>query len=178
MEGSGSVLDQFRTAEQRVAERLRELEPLVEEYRELEQVAQRLGLDRSEHAPAPNKQRPASPARTQGRARRSKTKARSGQSTREEKRKTGTAKAASAAPAPAQAVRRSRSARDKRGPAWNGRSRQQDVLRLVNQHPGITVREIASKLGVDATGLYRPVHKLEQRGVISKRGAALQPTGR
>jgi hypothetical protein len=39
-----SVLDQFRTAEEQVAKRLRELKPLVAEYHELEHVAQRLGL--------------------------------------------------------------------------------------------------------------------------------------
>ena len=40
-----SVLDQFRDAEQRVAERLKELAPAVAEYRELEVVARRLGID-------------------------------------------------------------------------------------------------------------------------------------
>jgi hypothetical protein len=177
METSGSVLDQFRTAEQQVAERLRELEPLAEEYQELKQVAQRLGLDRSGRAPAPDKQRPPPPARTQGRRRRPKTKTGSARSTREAGGRSGTVKA-SAAPTSARAVRRSRSVGDKGRPGVDGRSRQQDVLHLVNQHPGITVREIARALGVDATGLYRPVHKLEQQGVISKRGAALQPTGR
>ena len=82
-----SVLDQFRTAEEQVAKRLRELKPLVAEYHELEHVAQRLGLSVSDDAPA------------------------------------------------------------------HGR-----------------------ELGVDATGLYRPVHKLEQRGAIIKQGVSLQPT--
>ena len=74
-------------------------------------------------------------------------------------------------------------ARSPRGSAGNGRAgssrtsrRQQDVLRLVKQRPGITVSEIAKELGVDATGLYRPVRKLEQDGAIIKRGVALQPT--
>jgi hypothetical protein len=177
MEASGSVLDQFRTAEQRVAERLRELEPLVEEYRELEQVARRLGLERGEYSPGASRQRPASPARTQRPRGRSKMKARTARSTREDGGKSGTAKS-SAAGAPARAARRSRGVNDESRPGLNRSSRQQDVLRLVNQHPGITVREIASELGVDATGLYRPVHQLEQQGAISKRGAALQPAGR
>ena len=43
-----SVLDQFRTAEEQVAKRLRELKPLVAEYHELEHVAQRLGPERRE----------------------------------------------------------------------------------------------------------------------------------
>ena len=47
-----SVLDQFRTAEEQVAKRLRELKPLVAEYHELEHVAQRLGLSVSDDAPA------------------------------------------------------------------------------------------------------------------------------
>jgi DNA-binding MarR family transcriptional regulator len=78
---------------------------------------------------------------------------------------------------------RARGARSPRGSAGNSRAgssrtsrRQQDVLRLVNQRPGITVSEIAKELGVDSTGLYRPVHKLERDGAIIKRGAALQPT--
>src|SRR5687768_7713494 len=111
MERTDSVLDQFRTAEQRVAERLRELEPLIEEYRELEQVAQRLGLDRGERAPASDKQRPGSTARSRGRRRRSKTNARSARSTREAGGKSATADA-SAAGTPARRGRRSQSAGD------------------------------------------------------------------
>lgn len=40
------VLDQLRDLEQKVAKRLGELEPLVAEYQELQQVAQRLGIER------------------------------------------------------------------------------------------------------------------------------------
>jgi hypothetical protein len=50
-----SVLDDLRAAERRVAERLKELEPAVAEYRELETVARRLGIDEarlSDAAPA------------------------------------------------------------------------------------------------------------------------------
>ena len=35
--------------------------------------------------------------------------------------------------------------------------RHDDVLRLVAENPGITVRELGERLGVDATGLYRVV---------------------
>jgi hypothetical protein len=62
-----SVLDDFRAAEQRVAQRLKELEPAVAEYRELEAVAQRLGIDtgaavaeaRTRRAPQPRRARAA-----------------------------------------------------------------------------------------------------------------------
>ena len=40
-----SVLEDLRSIEDRVTSRLNELRPLVEEYRELERVAERLGID-------------------------------------------------------------------------------------------------------------------------------------
>jgi predicted HTH transcriptional regulator len=175
---SVSVLDQFRTAEEHVVKRLRELKPLVAEYQELEQVAQRLGLRFNEDATVRGKQRPASPKSTRRHRRGSATKARSAASTREASGNAVTAKT-SAAPTQAPRVRSPRSSGDKGRPGSNRTSRrQQDVLRLVNQRPGITVSQIAKELGVDATGLYRPVHKLEQQGAITKQGAALQPTSR
>jgi DNA primase len=171
-----SVIDEFRSAEQRVAERLRELKPLVEEYHELEQVAQRLGLNVD--ATALDKQRPASPRSTQGRRAGSKTKARSAALTREDSGGAAPTKR-SAATTPARPARASRRSGDGGRPGSNRSSRrQEDVLRLVKQRPGITVRQIAKELGVDPTGLYRPVHKLEQDGAISKRGTGLQPAGR
>jgi DNA-binding MarR family transcriptional regulator len=73
-------------------------------------------------------------------------------------------------------ARRGRSPSTGRAGSSRTSRRQQDVLRLVKQRPGITVSEIAKELGVDATGLYRPVHKLERDGAIIKRGVTLQPT--
>jgi DNA binding protein with HTH domain len=171
-----SVLDQFRTAEEQVAKRLRELKPLVAEYHELENVAQRLGLSVSDDAPAAGTRPPASTKPARRRRRTAKTATRSAASKRDGSADGGTAKTAVAATQ----ARRARSPRGSAGNSGVGSSRssrrQQDVLRLVNQRPGITVSEIAKELGVDATGLYRPVHKLEQDGAIIKRGVALQPT--
>lgn len=48
-----AVLDQLKDLERQVAGRLRELEPLVAEYQELQQVAQRLGIERKAAASAP-----------------------------------------------------------------------------------------------------------------------------
>jgi hypothetical protein len=170
-----SVLDQFRTAEERVLKRLRELKPLVAEYQELERVAERLGVNPNQDAASPDEQRSTAAGSAQGRRRRSRTKARSAASAREESRGAAAAKR-SAATMPTSRARASGRSGDSGGRASNRSSRrQQDVLRLVNQRPGITVREIANELGVDRTGLYGPVHKLEQEGAISKRGAALQP---
>jgi uncharacterized membrane protein len=164
-----SVLDQFRTAEEQVAKRLRELRPLVAEYHELEQVAQRLGLSVSNDAPAAGPRPPASPRR---RRRTARAAPRSAASERNASADGGTAEGSVVA---AQA-RPARSPRTERAGSSRTSRRQQDVLRLVKQRPGITVSEIAKELGVDATGLYRPVHKLEQDGAIIKRGVTLQPT--
>jgi transposase len=59
-----SVIDELKGLEDRVAQRMTELRPLVDEYRELEQVAQRLGVS----APAPA-DTPAPQRRTRRRAR-------------------------------------------------------------------------------------------------------------
>ena len=40
-----SLIDELKGLEDRVAERMKELRPLVDEYRELEQVAQKLGVN-------------------------------------------------------------------------------------------------------------------------------------
>jgi MarR family len=52
-----SVIDELKGLEDRVAQRMTELRPLVDEYRELEQVAQRLGVTAPDPAdtPAPSR---------------------------------------------------------------------------------------------------------------------------
>jgi DNA primase len=173
---SVSVLEQFRTAEEQVAKRLRELKPLVAEYHELEQVAQRLGVSVGDDATASGQQRPASRKTTRRRRRSPTNKARSAASPREEGN--GATAKTSAAATPARRARSpQRSANKGRSGSNRTSGRQQDVLRLVSERPGITVSQIAKELGVDATGLYRPVRRLQQEGAISKQGAALQPTG-
>ena len=142
-----SVLDQFRDAEERVAQRLKELEPAVAEYRELEAVAQRLGI---EPASAPPAGKRASTRRKGTRARVAKPAATPATSS------SGKAE-----------VRRSRS---------NARpgQRGEQLIELVRARPGITVRDAGKELGIDPTGLYRVVHRLEQGGQLRKNGRALE----
>jgi hypothetical protein len=169
------LLDQFRTAEEHVANRLRELKPLVAEYHELEHVAQRVGLSVGNDAPAADPRPLASTEPARRRRRAVTTNARSAASMRDGSADGGTAKA-SAVATPA---RGTRSPRGSAGKSRAGSSRssrlQEDVLHLVKQRPGITVREIAKELGVDATGLYRPVRKLEQDGAIIRAGRFSPP---
>jgi hypothetical protein len=55
--------------------------------------------------------------------------------------------------------------------------RREQVLKLVNERPGITVPEIGKALKVDPTGLYRYAKQLEADGVITKNGTKLSPAG-
>ena len=147
-----SVLDDFRDAEKRVKERLKELEPAVNEYRELEQVAQRLGLDIAGGAPAVTR-----------RARR--------RSPSSSKRAPAGGDASSGA-----SSRSGRSRRSGRSNASPGQ-RTEQLLALVRERPGVTVREAGRELGVDPTSLYRVVRRLEERGEVRKNGRQLEPAG-
>jgi hypothetical protein len=150
-----SVLDQFRDAEQRVAQRLKELEPAVAEYRELEVVAQRLGIDVSSTAPArAPRRRKASAAPAKG----------------------------NGASAPARRRRRATPAEaDGVTPATRGRRRttpgrrEEQLLALIRDRPGLTVADAGKAMRVDPTGLYRVVSRLEQRGDVRKTGRELHP---
>jgi DNA-binding NtrC family response regulator len=144
-----SVLDDLRAAESRVAKRLKELEPMVAEYRELEAVANRLGID----VAAPKAEAPARSRRARRRTRKAATKP------------AANAKAAKAKPATA---RRANARPGERG---------EQLLELVRARPGITVREAARDMGVDPTSLYRIVRRLDERGDVRKNGRSLEPVG-
>jgi hypothetical protein len=57
--------------------------------------------------------------------------------------------------------------------------RREQLLALVVDQPGITLAQAAKQFGVkDATGLYRVARRLQDEGLVSKRGAELHPTAR
>ena len=141
-----SVIDELKGLEDRVAQRMQELRPLVDEYRELEQVAQRLGVP------------PQAPADTSASPRRSTRRARSA------RRSTATTQATAEATGAARP-----------GRARQNGGRREQLLSMVKARPGITVREVGSELGVDPTSLYRIVHRLEKDGELQKRGRELRP---
>ena len=144
-----SVLDDLRAAEQRVAERLRELEPSVAEYNELKEVADRIGISiDAEPTPTP----------TQTATKRSTRRRRASRPARPSNATATSAKAAKPA------------GRARAGSAQRG----QQLVELVRARPGITVREAGTELGVDPTSLYRVVRRLEERGELRKNGRNLE----
>lgn len=154
-----SVIDELKGLEDRVARRMKELRPLVDEYRELEQVAQRLGVS----AAAPDTP---SPRR---------------RSTRRNRTAPGTTTAGGSSRRASGPPRRSTGIPPDADAATDGASRtrtngrRDQLLEMVRARPGITVREAGSELGVDPTSLYRIVHRLERDGALEKRGRELVP---
>jgi hypothetical protein len=147
-----SVIDELKGLEDRVARRMQELRPLVDEYRELEQVAERLGVAATTDPPAPRRRTARRRAARPGAP--------------------GTARRANAAAAngttDSVAVKRS-------GGRTRSPGRRDQLMEMVKARPGITVREAGAELGVDPTSLYRVVHRLEQDGALQKRGRELLP---
>jgi uncharacterized membrane protein len=164
-----SVIDRF---EEELLARLRELRPLAIEYQQLEQVARRLGLalDDGHTPPAPKRKSSRKATPTQ------RIAATAAQSAPTGKASVATAQA-SVMTTRQRRERASSASTDKRRPATNRQSRrQQDVLRLIRDRPGITVKDIATELDVDATNLYRHVRNLQKDGLITKHGTELHPS--
>jgi hypothetical protein len=168
-----SLQDQVRKLEQQVVDRLKELEPLTREYEQLRKVAERLGVKytpqpgegEGEPEPAPAATRASGRKRAPKRAARQAAKPQAARAPA----RTGAAKGAA----------KRRAARSTSGPRAAARpgQRQDDVLRLVVEQPGITVREIGQRLGVDPTGLYRIVKRLADDGRVRKDGPRVHPAG-
>jgi ribosomal protein S25 len=130
-----SVLDEVRSLEKHVVDRLRELEPALAEYEELRKLADRLELGYDPAATPPT-------AKRAGRTR--------------------TAKASGG-----------RGGRKKRRSPVAAGERDQQVLAAIAEQPGVTAPELGKRLGVDYTGLYRVIRRLESRGQIRKDGPKL-----
>jgi hypothetical protein len=147
------------------------------EYRELDKLAERLGLKRDDEerdAGATVQPKPSAPGK------RSATPAAKRAAKRPPAKRAAVRKPNAAAKAkgrPKVAARRS-SAEHKTGARTRTAAapgqREQDVLRLVRERPGVTVAELAAELHVDATGLYGVVRRLQAKGQIRKDGTQLR----
>ena len=141
--------DFLKTKRDEIAARLRELEPLVDEYRQLEAAASAL----AELPGATASPRTSAAARPAAR-----TATRRARSTRA----TGTTRArTSRARGGAGSGRRGR-------PRGSG-TRALQTLELVKAQPGITIPEIASAMGIKQNYLYRVLPGLEKDGKVVKR---------
>lgn len=145
-----SLADEAREVRERIAARLRELEPLVREYQELQRLAGQMGLEGLDG------DLPTVSLGEQGGA-------------------SGGAPASADRPR----SRRRSTGRGSKAPRRTPRADEGQlaprILAAVRARPGKTVGEYAEVLGVPPTALYRPVRRLATEGALVKRARQLFP---
>ncbi|HWX86803.1 MAG TPA: hypothetical protein VNX67_01370 [Solirubrobacteraceae bacterium] len=154
-----------------INDRLAELKPLIDEYNRLEAAATALaGVRGSSSAPRAAAAAPAAAApakRGPGRPRGSKSRTTTGKRRGRppgRPRKTEAAATATATTAPRRAGRRKGSG-----------TRAAQALSFVTGQPGITIPELAAKMGIKQNYLYRVLPGLEQEKKIKKQGRGWHP---
>jgi ribosomal protein S25 len=83
--------------------------------------------------------------------------------------------AAPAASAPAPTRRRRRTADGRRGRPRGSGTRAEQARKLVNEQPGITIPELADKMGIKQNYLYRVMPQLADDGHVVKSGRGWHP---
>jgi hypothetical protein len=168
------VTDFLDEKRREINDRLAELKPLIDEYNRLEAAATALAGVRGSapagaRASASATAAPAAPAkRGPGRPRGSKSRTTTGKRRgRPPGRKTAAATATTtetATAAPRRAGRRKGSG-----------TRAAQALSFVTGQPGITIPELAAKMGIKQNYLYRVLPGLEQEKKIKKQGRGWHP---
>jgi hypothetical protein len=162
-----TVTDFLDEKRREINDRLAELKPLIDEYTRLEAAATALagvgGSTRRATAPAAPAAAPAK--RGPGRPRGSKNRATGARRGRPPKAATATATTTVAAATP----------RRRAGRRKGSGTRAAQALTFVKGQPGITIPELAAKMGIKQNYLYRVLPGLEQEKKIKKQGRGWQP---
>jgi hypothetical protein len=158
------VTDFLDEKRQEIRSRLAELKPLVDEYSRLEAAAAALeGVGGSAPAAATTAAAPArrGPGRPKG------------------------SKNTTTAAAPAAVATKETAAPAKRGrPPGSGRkagrrkgsgTRAAEALAIVREQPGVTIPELAARMGIKQNYLYRVLPSLEQENKVAKQGRGWHP---
>jgi ribosomal protein S25 len=163
------VTDFLDEKRQEITARLKELKPLVEEYQRLEAAASALdGVGGSAATARPSTAAPAARKATgrrgPGRPKGSKTRA----------AKAAPAAAPTATETPAAPAKRG-GARRKAGRRKGSGTRAAQALSFVQAQPGITIPELAARMGIKQNYLYRVLPSLEEEGKVAKQGRGWHP---
>jgi hypothetical protein len=142
-----------------IADRLKELKPLVEEHSRLEAAARALEGLKGPSGAANATPRRRGPGRPRGSVSRAKAA-------------TATRTAAKPARKPGRPPGRRRAGRRK-----GSGTRAAEALSFVQGQPGITIPELAAKMGIKQNYLYRVLPGLEQENKVSKKGRGWHPKG-
>ncbi len=156
-----------------ITERLKELKPFVDEFTRLEAAASALASvgGSASTATATAAPRRRGPGRPRGSVNRKKAKA-----TR--KTATATATATETATSPAKPKRKKAGrppGRRRAGRRKGSGTRAAEALAFVQGQPGITIPELAAKMGIKQNYLYRVLPGLQQEGKVTKQGRGWHP---
>ncbi len=159
-----------------INDRLAELKPLIDEYNRLEAAATALAGVRGS---APASRAAAAPAtaaparRGPGRPRGSKSRTTTGAKRRG--RPPGSKAKAKAETAAATTTATAATPRRRAGRRKGSGTRAAQALSFVKGQPGITIPELAAKMGIKQNYLYRVLPGLEQEKKIKKQGRGWHP---
>ncbi|HEV3228946.1 MAG TPA: hypothetical protein VGY97_05690 [Solirubrobacteraceae bacterium] len=162
-----------------IAARLQELKPLVEEYTHLERVAEALkGVGREVRSTASGRRRSTN-GRRRTTARRTTARGRTaaaasrGRSTATRRRRTATASRGRATGTRRRTATTTTGRR--RGRPRGSGTRAAQALELVKSQPGITIPELAKRMGIKQNYLYRVLPGLQSDGKVRKQGRGWHP---
>jgi ribosomal protein S25 len=170
------VTDFLDEKHREITDRLAELQPLVEEYQRLEAAVAALdGLGRS--AAAAPAAAPKAAAKAAPKAAAKKIPGRRGPG-RPRGSKTKTKKAAAAPATATETAPAGRGgARRKAGRRKGSGTRAAQALSFVQEQAGITIPELAARMGIKQNYLYRVLPILEEEGKVRKEGRGWHPKG-
>jgi hypothetical protein len=158
------VTDFLDEKRREITDRLKELKPLVDEFNRLEAAASALagviGSAASEAGTVITRRR--GPGRPRGSSSPKKAAATSTSTT-------------TAAPAPKAARKPGRPAKRRAGRRKGSGTRAAEARSFVQGQPGITIPELAAKMGIKQNYLYRVLPGLEQEGKVEKKGRGWYP---
>jgi hypothetical protein len=164
------VTDFLAEKRREINDRLAELKPLINEYTQLEAAAKALAGVGGSSAAGAGAAATAAPARRgPGRPRGSKSRKTTGTARRG---RPAAPKAETATAATTTATPRRRAGRRK-----GSGTRAAQALSFVTGQPGITIPELAAKMGIKQNYLYRVLPALEQEKKIKKQGRGWHPAG-
>ena len=163
-----------------ISERLKELKPFVDEFNRLEEAASALagvvGSAASEASDIITRRR--GPGRPRGKRARKASAPKAAASTAT--RTTGTRRKAKRAPAKPKATaarKPGRPAKRRAGRRKGSGTRAAEALSFVQGQPGITIPELAAKMGIKQNYLYRVLPGLEQEKKVEKKDRGWYPRG-
>jgi ribosomal protein S25 len=158
------VTDFLDEKRQEITNRLKELKPLVDEYSRLEAAASALagvgGSTSSSSTTVTTRRR--GPGRPKGSSTRKKAAA---------------ATATATVAAPKAARKPGRPAKRRAGRRKGSGTRAAEARSFVQGQPGITIPELAAKMGIKQNYLYRVLPGLEQENRVEKKGRGWYPKG-